>query len=361
MCHLFQIVRWIVALAIACAVAMPALGQDWKAISQILEKEQSSRKIPGFVAGVYWRGQIAWLHAGGLAELSSKRKVQLETPFRTGSIAKSLTAVGLLRLLEEGKLNLEDEIHRYCPAFPPKPNPIEVRQLLGHLGGIRHYRDEADRNNRKHYASVVESLSRFGADPLIAEPGEVFRYSTYGYSLAGCAMEGAAGTSYWDWMRQKVLGPAGMSKTALDDGTGISAQRAAGYRLGKGGVVENCAVSDNTAKIPGGGWVATVGDLLRFADALYRGKLLSKDSMSLMWSSGQLRSGQLTGYGLGWNLSRSPDGDQEIFHAGEQQGASAMLYLRPEKRFAFVWLANLEGIENRVPMSRRVYRFVSGR
>lgn len=360
MCNLSKLVRLIVALTMASALALPALGQDWKAISQILEKEQSSRKIPGFVAGVYWRGQIAWLQPGGLAEVSSKRKVQLDTPFRTGSIAKALTAVGLLRLQEEGKLNLEDEIHRYCPAFPPKPHPIDLRQLLGHLGGIRHYRDEADRNNQQHYASIGESLTRFGADPLVAEPGEVFRYSTYGYSLAGCAMEGASGMSYWDWMRQKVLGPAGMSGTAMDDGTGVSAQRAAGYRMGKSGVIENCAAADNTAKIPGGGWVATAGDLLRFADALYRGKLLSKDSISQMWSSGRLRSGPLTGYGLGWHLSRSPDGDQEIFHSGEQQGTSAMLYLRPEKRFAFVWLANLEGMENRVALSRRVYRFVSG-
>jgi serine beta-lactamase-like protein LACTB, mitochondrial len=353
---------WLALAALFGAVlAAPLAAQDWKALTRILDNERTQKKIPGYAAGVYWRGQIVWLRANGLADLGTGRKVDVGTPFRTASIAKALTAVGLMRLQEAAKLSLDEEIHEHCPGFPPKPSPILLSQLLGHLGGIRHYKDESDRNNQLRYASVAESLRRFASDPLVADPGEQFLYSTYGFSLVGCAIEGAAGIPYAKWMQEQVFGPAGMTGTGVDDGSGVSARRAQGYKLNSSGAVAACAVSDNTAKVPGGGLVTTARDLLQFADALYRNRLLRGESIKRMWTSGQLRSGRLTGYGLGWTLSRSPDGDQEIFHTGEQQGASAMLYLRPQQRFAFVWLANLEGVENRVQLSRRVYRLVSGR
>jgi serine beta-lactamase-like protein LACTB, mitochondrial len=342
------------------ALLSPLAAQEWTAVGRMLDAERSNGKIPGYTAGVYWRGKVAWLRASGSADLATKRRVEVDTPFRTASIAKTLTATGLMRLVEAGKVRLEEDVRQHCPAFPAKPYRIELLQLLGHLGGIRHYRDEADRNNATRYASLGESLRRFAGDELVAEPGEEFHYSTYGFSLIGCAIEGASGVAYSRWMREQVFGPAGMTATGPDDGSAVSSRRAQGYRLSREGKIEKCAFSDNTAKLPGGGLVSTAQDLLRFADAIYRKQLLSSESVKRMWSSGQLRSGRLTGYGLGWTLSRSPEGDPEIFHTGEQQGASAMLYLRPEQRFAFVWLANLEGVENRVQLSRRVYRRVSG-
>lgn len=357
---MLQILIFSLWIVLAAVLAAPVGAQDWTAVARMLETERSNGKIPGYTAGVYWRGKVAWLKASGSADLATKRRVEVDTPFRTASIAKPLTAVGLMRLQEAGKLRLEEEIHQHCPAFPAKPYRIELSQLLGHLGGIRHYRNEMDRNNPTHYASLGESLRRFANDPLLAEPGEEFHYSTYGFNLVGCAMEGASGVSYSQWMQEQVFGPAGMTATGADDGSGVSARRAQGYRLNAQGKIDPCAFSDNTAKLPGGGLVSTAQDLLRFAEALYRNQLLSRESVKRMWTSGQLRSGRLTGYGLGWTLSRSPEGDAEIFHTGDQQGASTMLYLRPEQSFAFVWLGNLEWVENRVQLSRRVYRAVSG-
>lgn len=359
-CRLVQQVVFTLWLAFVATLPVPLQGQDWKALTRTLEAERSQGKIPGYAAGVYWRGQIAWLKASGSADLGTGRNVEVGTPFRTASIAKALTTVGLMRLQEAGKLRLDEEIHEHCPSFPPKQYPILLSQLLGHLGGIRHYRDESDRNNRTRYPTLEESLRRFANDPLAAEPGERFIYSSYGFSLVGCAIEGAAGMPYAKWMQEQVFGPAGMTGTGVDDGSGVSARRAQGYRLNGNGAVEASAVSDNTAKVPGGGLVTTAKDLLQFADALFCNRLLQGESVKRMWTSGRSRSGRLTGYGLGWTLSRSPDGDPEIFHTGEQQGTSAMLYLRPQQRFAFVWLANLEGVENRVQLSRRVYRLVSG-
>ncbi|MDX2268019.1 MAG: serine hydrolase domain-containing protein [Bryobacter sp.] len=333
-----------------------AWGQDWAEVAKYLEGEKGRRKIPGYSAGVYWRGETAWLKAAGTADRKTGRAVGVRTPFRIASISKPLTAAGVLRLAERRQLNLSEEIYEYCPAFPAKGLPITLAQLLGHLGGIRHYRNRADANNPVAYAGVSEALRKFAADPLEHEPGTKYLYSTYGFNLLGCAIEGASGVTYEEWMRDQIFATVGMCDTGLDR----KRARAEGYQLNETGEVVACDYSDNSAKFPGGGLVSTASDLLRFVDGIYREQVLRQESIEAMWTSGKLRNGKLTGYGLGWSLGRTPEGEREIYHTGSQQGTSAILYLRPEKGFAFVWLTNLEGIEDRLPVAREVYRLVVG-
>ena len=344
-------------------LAVPARAEDYPGLSAMLDLEKAKFRIPGYAAAIYYKGEILWAKAGGLADIRSNRAVKRDTPFRLASISKPISAVGLLQLFEAKKLSLNEDIRKYCPAFPAKAYPITLAQLLGHIGGIRHYKttDPSDMNNATHFGSVVESLRKFSGDPLEAEPGTKYVYTTYGYSLIGCAIEGASGVPYEKWIDDNVLIPAAMHNTGPDNGKGISARRSQGYRQTTSGEIIDCARSDNSAKIPGGGLVSTVDDLLHFADGLFKQHLLKAGTIEQMWTSGRLKSGKLTGYGLGWSLSRSPEGDREIYHTGGQQGASTILYLRPEQQFAFVWLANLEGLENRLPVSRNAYKIVSGK
>jgi serine beta-lactamase-like protein LACTB len=336
-------------------------AQDTAALARVLDAEKTRTKIPGYAAGIYYKGEIIWTRATGSADLRTNRPVRRDTPFRLASISKPLTAVGLLQLVDLGEILLTDDVRKHCPAFPAKPYPITVGNLLGHLGGIRHYKadDPTDANNSIRFPSVIEALKKFSADPLMHEPGAKFLYSTYGYSLAGCAIENAADMPYERWMANKVFATVGMCNTAPDNNRGISLRRAQGYRKSLAGEIEECALTDNTAKIPGGGYVSTVEDLLRFSEGIYRQKLLKSELIDLMWTSGKLKSGKVTGYGLGWSLSRAPEGDREIYHTGGQQGTSTILYLRPEHQFAFVWLTNIEGLENRLPISRQLFRLAT--
>jgi CubicO group peptidase (beta-lactamase class C family) len=356
--------RSISALVIlfACVVAR---AQDatgvYAGVGKLLDAERAKSKIPGYAAAVYYKGEIQWAKAAGFSDLAQKRLVRRDTPFRLASISKPITAVALLQLLEMRKLSLTDDARKYCPAFPAKPYPIQIGQLLGHLGGIRHYNGVEDMNNMTIYRNVGESLRKFAADPLLHEPGTKYHYTTYGYSVLGCAIEGASGMSYEKWLEDRVLATVGMCSTAPDTGRGISARRALGYRKTEAGEVEDCDVSDNTAKIPGGGLVSTVDDLLRFVDGIYRQQLLRYETIEQMWTSGRTKAGKLTGYGLGWSLARSPEGEREVYHTGGQQGTSTILYLRPDQRFAFVWLTNLEAVENRLPVSRAIYKAVAGK
>lgn len=347
--------NWFIFLHFATTVCC---GQDLAAVNRLLDGERTRLKIPGYAAGVYYKGEILWTRVAGVADMKASRPVRKDTPFRLASISKTLTSVGMLQLVEMKKVDLDDDVRKWCPSWPAKPHVVTLEQLLGHLGGIRHYRtaDPTDQNNAIHFRSVGDSLRKFAADPLEHEPGTKYLYTTYGYSLLGCAIEGASGMSFEKWMTDRVFATVGMCSTAADSNRGLSLRRAQGYRKNAEGEIEDCAVSDNSAKYPGGGMISTAEDLLKFAEGIYRQQLLKSELVEQMWTSGKLKSGKVTGYGLGWSLGKGPEGDREVYHTGNQQGTSTILYLRPEHQFAFVWLTNLEALENRLPLARQVFK-----
>lgn len=115
--------------------------------------------------------------------------VTAETRFRIGSVSKALTSVAVGRLLQDGRLDLDSPVQRYVPGFPAKRYPITVRQVAGHLAGIRHY-FPGEFENREHYPTITQGLAIFAADSLLFEPGTAFAYSSYGYNLLGAVIEG---------------------------------------------------------------------------------------------------------------------------------------------------------------------------
>jgi serine beta-lactamase-like protein LACTB, mitochondrial len=122
--------------------------------------------------------------------------------YRSGSIGKTITATGAMQLVEQGKLNLDKPIQDYCPAFPKKQWTLTTRQLLAHMGGVRHYggpHDKEEQTGTIHYSGVTEALAPFKDDPLLFQPGTKFSYSTYGYGVVGCVVEGAAHISFMEY------------------------------------------------------------------------------------------------------------------------------------------------------------------
>src|ERR1700733_10870130 len=112
-------------------------------------------KVPGLSVAVAEDGKLIWSEGFGFADLDARKPVTSETLFRIGSVSKTLTAAGLMLLVEKGKVDLDVDIHRYVPDFPDKGHPINTRQLAGHLAGFRHYRGREFYLNR-HYATVRE-------------------------------------------------------------------------------------------------------------------------------------------------------------------------------------------------------------
>ena len=342
------------AFLINLLASMPATAQGPAAqpadktakIEAAIMALMSSKHIPGLSIAVVSDNQLRWQSGYGIADLENSVPARAATVYRTASVAKPITAVAVMQLVERGKIDLDAPIQKYVPTFPTKPWPITTRQLLGHLSGVRNY-SANDGLSTHFYSSLTEALSIFKDDPLDFEPGTKYSYTTYGYVLLGTVIEGASGMSYVDYMRENVFKPAKMSHTQVDNVYDIIPNRARGYHprvYGKfDGNLRNADLSDTSNKIPAGGLVSTVEDLANFAIAVQNGVLIKKETFEQMSTPQKTRDGKETRYGLGWYLDGIGDRKGLVWHGGVQAGVTNELYILPKERFALVIMTNLEG------------------
>lgn len=312
-------------------------------IERITAEQMSKDRIPGLSVAVGWGGQVQWQQGFGFQDLENHIPARATTMYRTGSVAKPITAVAALQLVEQGKLDLNAPIQRYVPSFPVKPEgAVTVQLLLAHLGGIRHYQGTEIQSVR-HYLDTLAPLDIFKNDPLVAAPGAQFHYSTYGYNLAGAAIQNAAGERFLDYIKTHIFLPAGMEAARDDDHFALIPHRTRGYSKRGSGEVINAGMADISNKVPGGGMVATAQDLVKFALALHDGKLLKKVSLETMWSKQRLKDGKESSYGLGWNV-QNPQNGLIVGHSGGQQGCSAMLLMNTRTGNVVAVMANMDGV-----------------
>ena len=307
----------------------------------------AANSVPGIAVAVLQNGQPVWSEGFGMADLENFVPATPATLFRLGSISKPITATAILQLYERGKLDLDAEVQKYCPAFPRKEWPITTRELLGHLGGIRHYnpdgKGDIPEDSAKHFATMEESLQVFAGDPLVAKPGTKFHYSTYGYTLLGCVLEGAASEKYVDFVKENVFEPAGMEETQADNFFAVIPHRSRWYHKDKSGVVQNAGVLDSSYKIPGGGLISSADDMAHFEAAILANKLLKPATRDLMWTPQKAADGSQSGYAMGWDTQKK-FGLELVEHTGGQQGTSTSIILVPERGAGIVVLANMDDL-----------------
>ena len=324
-------------------------------IETLIAGEMSRQSIPAFSVAVAAGGELRWSSGYGLADLENFVPARALTANRTASVGKPMTAVAVMQLVEAGKLDLDTPVSRYLPAVNGRTGGTTLRQLLGHIGGIRAYRDETELNSTRHYWSLGEALSVFQNDELVADPGTKYSYSTYGYVLAGAAAEAVAGVPLREYMRVNVFERAGMVNTRLDDTFAIIPNRARGYARNKDGQLRNARLLDTSNRWPGGGFVSTVEDVVRFALAFAGGKLVSESTEELMLTPLTLTGGDRTTYGLGWGVG-TLDGKRVASHSGGQAGVSTLLKLLPEQKTAVAFMCNLQ--EAKFPFADEILRAI---
>jgi serine beta-lactamase-like protein LACTB, mitochondrial len=308
----------------------------------------AANSVPGVSVAVVGDDELLWSQGFGMADLENFVPATSSTLFRLGSISKPITATAILQLSERGKLDLDAEVQKYCPAFPKKEWPITSRELLSHLGGIRHYnpdgKGDIPEDSAKHFATMAESLQIFAGDPLVAKPGTKFHYSTYGYTVLGCVLEGAASEKYVDFVKENVFEPAGMEETQADNFFAVVPHRSRWYHKDKAGVVKNAGVLDSSYKIPGGGMISSADDMARFEIAIMANKLLKPTTREVMWTPQRATDGSQNGYALGWGTQKKY-GLALVEHTGGQQGTSTSILLVPERRAGVVVLINMDGVD----------------
>jgi CubicO group peptidase (beta-lactamase class C family) len=255
-------------------------------------------------------GEIVWAEGFGWADLEKRLPVAPHMRFRIGHASKALTSAAVGLLLEKGRLRLDDEIQTYVPAFPKKQWPVTLRQLMGHVAGVRHYGNEEDYMPSAHCERASEGLQRFANDPLQFEPETQYRYSTFGWVLVSAAVEAAADEPFFTFMRTQIFEPLGMSDTTSDSPNEPIPDRVTFYYPRFSGDPssgpELASSVDYSCFAGAGAFLSTPTDLVRFGMALNSGKLLKPATVRTLQTPQQLASGEETDYGLGWTLETVP-------------------------------------------------------
>jgi CubicO group peptidase (beta-lactamase class C family) len=345
----------------AVAAELPHTTID--AVQRIVTAYATAHGVPGLSVAIVSEGELSWSNGYGMAEAENQVPAKATTAYRSASIGKTMTATAAMQLVESGKLDLNADIRNYCPAFPQKEWKITPLNLLTHTSGIRHYgglRDEEEQNSAVHYRSVEDALAPFKQDPLLFEPGTKYLYSSYGFDVLGCVVEGAAGVPFLDYMRTHIWEPSGMRSTRDDDPSAIIPNRAGKYTH-VGTELRNAPMIDMSNRLPAGGYVTTVIDLARFAEAILAGRLVKGETFHRMITPAKLRSGETVQYGLGWGLEIEPwHDDAWVFHGGSSPGVSGIVALMPRHRFAVAILMNLDNAPERGELAEDITRVVLG-
>jgi serine beta-lactamase-like protein LACTB len=320
----------------------------------------AANRAPGVSVAVILGGQPVWSSGFGMSDLENLVPATSSTLYRLGSISKSITAVAAMQLWERNQLDLDAAVQKYCPAFPQKADSITARQLLAHLSGIRHYRPDGKGDvpddSARHFPTMEEALQLFAADPLIDKPGTHFHYSTYGYTLLGCVIEGASKQQFVDYVAANIFHPAGMEHTQADDHFAIIAHRSRWYHKNKAGTVVNAGVLDSSYKVPGGGLLSSADDMAHFEAAILGDKLIKRSTRDVMWTIPKPTEQKPSHYALGWFIT-DKFGIHLAGHTGGQPGTDTTFLIAPDRNAAVVVLANMDEADT-TPVAEKILQIL---
>lgn len=333
-------------------VAAPAAVEtDVDQARALVRELMTTNRIPGLSISVAEDGELVWSEGFGLADLEQQVPVDpSRTKFRIGSVSKPMTTVGLARLYEEGKVDLDRSIQYYLPDFPRKRDTFTLRQLGGHLAGIRHYRGEEFLSN-KYYSTVAEGLAMFAQDTLLFPPGTKYSYSSYGFNLISAVMEKAAGRDFLVYMREAVFTPLGLTNTYADNNQAIIPYRSRFYSLYQlTGETVNAPAVDNSYKWAGGGFLSTSEDLVKFGNQLLDNTFLSEETLQEFIRPQRTAAGESTNYGIGFASGRDELGRPWFGHSGGSVGGVTQFLVFPEQRLVIAIVTNASSVRyGRVP------------
>ena len=309
---------------------------------QLMKKAKLERQFVGASAGIYAKGKIQWIGASGDSQ-KGKVPAQANMLTRTASIAKPMTAIAILQLVEQGKLDLDAPIQTYLSNFPGKKKGIiTTRHLLQQTSGIEAYPNKKEAFPKEHYNSLQAAMQVFANRPLAFEPGTAYQYTTYGYVVLGAIIEQVSGQSYETYMKENIWFVANMPNTSLEKRGMSYANKSKLYKKFWGLFVKSKA-TDLSLKYPGGGIQSTVEDLLHFGEAILNNKLVKKETLDMMITDPKIRK-RGNGYGMGWFLyGVHPEYGLAIGHSGGQSGCNSQLFIWPEKGTVAVVLSNTSG------------------
>lgn len=333
------------------------------AVSALVDELAGADRFSGAVL-LAKDGEVLLSKAVGLADRSFDVPNRVDTKFNLGSMNKMFTAVAVLQLVQEGLLELDAHLADVLPDYPNRAvaERITIHQLLTHTSGLGDFFDAMSERDWTRLREPADHLPLFADEPLLFEPGERFSYSNAGFLVLGLVIEAVTGESYYDYVREHVYAPAGMTSTdcwAIDE---VVPNLAIGYTRsgpdghGRDGPLRSNVFLHRARGGPAGGGFSTVEDLLRFARALQAHVLLDEATTELLLE-GKIGVDPDARYAYGF-LDRALNGHRTVGHNGGAPGINGELVIFPDDGWVVAVLVNCDGAAT--ALAERVCEEIAG-
>jgi len=310
------------------------LAQSYEQTFDTLVTRWLTSNGPGATVLVAKNGQVIYQKAFGKANLELDVDMTPQHIFRIGSITKQFTASAILKLAEQGKLSVRDDITKYIPDYPTPGHTITIEHLLTHTSGIKNYTSLPawTPEVRRKDLTPRELINLFQGEPLDFAPGTDFRYSNSGYILLGYIVEVVSGKPYDQYLRENFFEPLGMQHAYYEHTPDLVPGRIPGYQ-NRDSHYANADFVSMTLPYAAGGLISNADDLFTWYEALMHGKVLQPESLRAAHTSHILSNGRPTGYGYGWEIG-NVQGHPTIKHTGRINGfVTYVVYLPSDKIF----------------------------
>lgn len=315
-------------------------GENEQYIEQVLKNAMAENDVPGAIVGVWAPSRGTWVHAEGIADLTTGREIRPTDKFRIASITKTFTATVILQLVDEGTLSLDDTVDRWAPEVPYS-DQITIRQVCNHTSGIYSMTEDEDFDK----ALLDDPLRKWTFEEMLEvalkhdpyfPPSEGWHYSDTGYELLGVIIEKVTGNDIEQEIQKRVVEELGLTNTSFPYGPEMTGEYSHGY-VERDGILVDYTETDPSAPWAGGAMISNLYDLKTWAKALADGTLLAQATQEerLTWVDMPGMKRFEGKYGLGICSFGGFVG-----HNGEILGYNSSMYYLPSKDATIVVMLN---------------------
>lgn len=322
-----------------------------KEITNYVEKTIKERNIPGASVAVIKDSKVIFIQSFGFANIETNTTVNNESVFQLASLTKPFTALCIIKLVEQGKVDLNKSITNYIDSLPKEYNSITVHSLLTHTAGFQDQINLEYENSPVMDISTKKQLEIIKKSPLLFPVGEACSYADPGYFLLGMIIEKASGLSYHDYLQQEIFKPLMMTHSLVENRWEIIKNRVSPYKFVSNKIINGRR--DYQHELPSHyGILSTIEDLVKWESALRGNSIVSSSSLKKMFTPAVLNNGNdaLTwgaNYGYGWMLG-DVRGHQYAEHGGFS-GTHCLYFI--DKKLSVIVLTNLDVMSNSDPRS----------
>ncbi|MEP2937106.1 MAG: serine hydrolase [Gilvibacter sp.] len=321
---------------------LQGIAQSLEQQVDALLSEKYSADGPGATAIIAKKGKVIYRKAFGMANLELGIAMKPDNVLEIGSMTKQFTAVAILMLEEEGKLNVTDPVTKFFSDYPTAGNTITIHHLLNHTSGIKSYTGmQSFMKEARTDMDPLTLIDVFKNEPMDFAPGEQWSYNNSGYIILGAIIEQVSGMSYEDFVQTKIFDVLGMKHSFYGSKSRLIPKRASGYQPTDSGW-QNADYLSMTLPYAAGSLMSTVDDLLIWQEALNDNKLIPRERLQKAFVNTKLNDGSNTNYGYGWSVDEIND-TPSIEHGGGIFGYTTYGLHVPSEDVYVAVLANSNG------------------